>query len=111
MPVFGNFANPDKRVLDANDRYLQTYETRAADAWKFLTVYTFNSNPMVSHTWTAPDGSVFGFDASATSYVSALTFNSTVYSGLSTAQKVIFFRYLTKFVGECIKNYNENYGL
>lgn len=107
MPSILNIANPEKKVLDANDRYLQNYVVRENNAYTYLSNYNFNGvGVMVNHTWTAPSGNVFAFDTS-----SGFSMDATAFSSLTTDKKVIFFRYLQKFVGECIKNYNLNYNL
>ena len=107
MPSILNIANPEKKVLDANDVYLENWFTRENNAYVYLNAYDFNgSSPMVNHTWTAPSGNVFAFDTS-----SGFSMDTTAFSSLPTDKKVIFFRYLQKFVGECIKNYNLNYSL
>lgn len=108
MPAPFNTQSPEKKVLDANDRYLQSYFTRENNAYQYLINYTYpGGSAMVSHTWTAPSGNVFSFDVLGGIFL----LDSVGFSSLSTSQKVIFFRYLQKFVGECIKNYNITYGL
>lgn len=107
MPAPTNIANPEKKVLDANDRYLQTYFNRENNSYNYLLSYDYDgSSPMVNHTWTAPSGNVFDFDTSG-----GFSMDTTPFSSLTTDEKVIFFRYLQKFVGECIKNYNLTYNL
>lgn len=108
MPAILNIANPEKKVLDANDRYLQNYLTRENNAYQYLINYTFvGGGGMVNHTWTAPSGNVFVFDTSGGGF----SMDATAFSSLAVDKKVIFFRYLQKFVGECIKNYNLTYNL
>lgn len=100
--------SPEKQVLDANDRYLQNYNQRASDAWDYISNYTFSpGGVMIDYTWTAPTGNIFKLDMTAGN----LQLDSTAFNSLNTPQKVIFFRYLQKFIGQCIKNYNQNYSL
>lgn len=106
MPAILNTANPEKKVLDANDVYLETWFTRENNAYVYLNAYNFNgSSPMVSHTWTAPSGNVFAFDTLGGGF----SMDGSPFSSLPTDKKVIFFRYFQKFVGECVKNYNIYY--
>ena len=108
MPAILNIASPEKKVLDANDRYLQNYFTRENNAYVYLINYSFGGvGGMVNHTWTAPSGNVFAFDTLGGGF----SMDTTAFSSLTTDEKVIFFRYLQKFVGECIKNYNLTYNL
>lgn len=108
MPFIVNIANPEKKVLDANDRYLQNYVARENNSYNYVFNYTFGgSGAMPNHTWTAPSGNFFRFDTSFGQF----EMDSTAFSSMSANQKKIFFRYLQKFVGECIKNYNETYNL
>lgn len=108
MSLTPSLTSPEKQVIDANDRYLQNYSQRAADAYNYISNYTFpGGSAMVSHTWNAPTGNIFYLDMGAGN----IQMDSTPFSSLGTAQKVIFFRYLQKFIGQCLKNYNINYGL
>lgn len=102
-----NLASPEKQALDANDRYLQNYLQRANDAYLYISTYQFNANPMVSFSWTAPTSNVFSLDMMAGN----LALDGQVIGSMTSAQKVIFFRYLKKFIGLCLKNYNQNYNL
>lgn len=108
MPAITNIANPEKKVLDANDRYLQNYVVRENNSYTYVLNYDFNgAGAMPNYTWTAPSGNVFQFDTS----VGQFQMDSTAFTSMTAPQKKIFFRYLQKFVGECIKNYNLNYNL
>lgn len=108
MPSILNIANPEKKVLDANDRYLQNYVVRENNSYNYVFNYTFGGvGAMPNHTWTAPSGNVFVFNTSFGQF----EMDTTAFSSLTADKKVIFFRYLQKFVGECIKNYNLTYNL
>lgn len=103
-----SLTSPEKQVLDANDRYLQNYNQRATDAYLYISTYTFSpGGAMIDCTWTAPTGNIFKLDM----FAGNLQLDSTPYSSLNTAQKIIFFRYLRKFIGQCLKNYNISNGL
>jgi len=107
MPAPSNTQSPEKKILDANDVYLETWFVRENNAYTYLSNYTFNGNTMIAHTWTAPSGDTFVFDV----VNGDILMNSLAGGTLNASQRVAFFRYLPKFVGECLKNFNQFYGL
>ena len=108
MPSIINSQNPETKVLEKNNQYLQNYAIRAGNAFTLLSNYNFNgSGAMPDFTWVSPNGASFEY----ININGELSLNSVGFTSLSPPDKRIFFQYLTKFVGECIKNYNETYGL
>lgn len=108
MPAILNIASPEKKVLDANTVYLQTYQNRHDTAFLLLSNYTFpGGGPMLDYNWTASSGNNFNFKQSAGSF----EMDSTAFGAMTADQKKIFFHYLSRFIYECIKNYNLNYNL
>lgn len=106
MPSPLNQISPEKFALDANNRYLQNYSVRENNATLFLVNYNFNgSSPMVSHTWTTPSGDVYFLDMIS----GQITWNSDPFASLDADKKRLYFRYLTKFVAQCLNNYNLTY--
>ena len=112
MPAFttNNPANIAQKVTDSNTLYLQTSANRVNAAKYMLENYDFNGpSPMVSVSWTAPDGSSYNFDPGV--FGVGFSYNTTPYASLSTIQKRSFFRYFDKFIGQILKYYNEFYSL
>lgn len=105
MPAPLNTQSPEKRILDANTVNNETWFTRENNAWIYLNNYQFNGQPMVNHTWTSPSGNVFVFDPAG----SDITMDGNAGGTLNATQRIIFFRYLPRFVGECLRNYNQTY--
>lgn len=108
MPAPANIANPEKKILDANTVYLQTYQNRHDVAYTYLVNYTFpGGGSMPDHNWIAPSGNDFNFKTTSGNF----EMDGTAFGAMTADQKKIFFHYLSRFVYECIKNYNLNYNL
>lgn len=109
MPAIINQATPELIPINANERYIQASQNRAGNAFTLLSNYNYlgTTGPMPDYTWTAPDNNVFNY----TLINGELSLNSVLYGSLTTPEKRIFFRYLQKFIGQCLKNYNDAYGL
>jgi hypothetical protein len=101
MPSQTDVSDNANYITQANTLYLATYPARYQSAVYYLDNYTApGGGAMPSFTWSAPTGDSF-------SYVTGdLSFNTSPFAGLNTEQKRKFFRYLNKFIGACLLNYN-----
>lgn len=96
------------QILDRHEIELQNKDLRAEMAFVMLNQYNWNSvGAMPNVNWTAPTGSDFDFNPSN----GELFYGSTAYSSLTTDKKREFFQYLPKFIVECLKAYDDTYGL
>ena len=96
------------QILDRHEIELQNKQLRAEMAFVMLNQYNWNTvGSMPNVSWTAPTGRVFEFNPG----YGELYYNNIPYSGLGPDKKREFFRYLPKFIFECLKAYDDNYGL
>jgi hypothetical protein len=97
-----------QQIANAHSVELYNKAKAAQDAYQTLAQYDFEGTGFLSgHTWTDPTGNIYTYNNGA----GEITFNSTVYSSLSSADKKLFFVYLKKFIVECLKKYDLDYNL
>lgn len=96
------------RAMDGHSNFLYAKDNAAQNAFDYLKDYNFElTGVMPNHSWQCPDGFTFEFNASG----SALLFAGSDYTSLAPARKVVFWRWLNHFIRECLKNYDDTYGL
>ena len=96
------------RALDGHSNFLYAKDNAAQNAFDYLKDYNFElTGAMPRHTWECPEGFIFEFDSSA----GALQFAGSIYSSLAPSRKVVFWKWLNHFIRECMKNYDDTYGL
>ena len=107
MPSPFNTQNTEKKILDANNVYLNTYVVRENNSYNYLNNYNFNgSAPMIDYTWTSYSGDLFDFNTLSGGF----RMNGNFLGGMTAEDKIKFFRQLPRFVSEVLKNYNQFYG-
>ena len=96
------------QILDRHEIELQNKALRAQYAFALLNQYNWNGiGPMPSVVWTAPTGFQFEYNNG----YGELYYNTTSYTSLPADQKRQFWQYLPKFIVECLKAYDDTYGL
>lgn len=94
-------------ITQANTLYLATYPARYQSAVYYLDNYTApGGGAMLNFSWSSPTGDLFDYNGSG-----QIALNTTPFPGLNVEQKRKFFRYLNKFIGACLINYNISYNL
>ena len=97
--------------LDNHTVEIQTKDNRAATIYNNLSSYDYDpataSHPMVTFAYSIPtNGKLIEYNSG----YGEMYYDSTGYSSLTTAQKVIFWQWIDKAIAYGLKNYDQYWG-